>query len=285
MISRNIFAARLTAAVLGLLWVLTAASPLRAETAGTALELEIALSNGENFSFAGHRGQTVLLSFFASWCHNCKEEAPIVNGLYKELGAKVSVIGIDTEASSVADAAATAKSFGYAYPVSIDPGETLKQRFGIGKKLPATVLIDESGNAVRTVYGMTPAVLSEIREKIAESRQRMRDLARRIGSMPLAAVRPGTVEASSKSPRAAEVAGMIQAELAGKCEGREKAPFTASGTVSTLGSSASASVRLADSSGRVWFEDALPVKTDASVVTGQLKTRLEQIRRAGTDAK
>ncbi len=51
---------------------------------------------GPTLSFASFRGKAVYLNFFATWCPPCNEEAPSIDALAREYGARgVQIVGID----------------------------------------------------------------------------------------------------------------------------------------------------------------------------------------------
>ena len=51
--------------------------------------------DGKPFSLKSLRGRYVVLDFWASWCPDCRKEAPVINALYKKFGAKgVQFVGV-----------------------------------------------------------------------------------------------------------------------------------------------------------------------------------------------
>jgi cytochrome c biogenesis protein CcmG/thiol:disulfide interchange protein DsbE len=90
------------------------------------------------------RGHPVVLNFWASWCEPCREEAPLLEGLARDYGARgLVVVGVDTQ-----DLEAPAKSFLKRYSVTYlnlrDPDGNAGRTFGT-TGVPETFFIDAAG--------------------------------------------------------------------------------------------------------------------------------------------
>jgi len=97
------------------------------------------------------RGKPVLLTFFATWCEPCKAEIPLLTELARSHGDRVQIVCIVTDTENKEKARAIADALAVPYPMLMDDGEKIKQRYGVSV-LPASFLIDSSG-LVRSVYG------------------------------------------------------------------------------------------------------------------------------------
>src|SRR5437867_6698314 len=54
------------------------------------------LSGRGSISLAEYGGDVIVLNFWASWCHPCREEAPMLEQLWKQYrGRSVQFVGID----------------------------------------------------------------------------------------------------------------------------------------------------------------------------------------------
>ena len=99
-------------------------------------------------SLASLRGKTVVLNFFASWCHPCKREAPDLESVWRRYRAKgVVVLGVDS-----GDQRSAARSFlsahGVTYPIAFDPGQKLALGSYALPGLPVTYVINRAGRIV-----------------------------------------------------------------------------------------------------------------------------------------
>jgi peroxiredoxin len=82
----------------------------------------------------------VLLSFWATWCSNCKSEVPLLNELQENSAASgVQVVGIAVEAEQEM-VAAFQRRFGIKYPVLLDTDGAVSKRYGV-ITFPTTVLV------------------------------------------------------------------------------------------------------------------------------------------------
>lgn len=88
-------------------------------------------------------GKPLWLTFFATWCPPCNEEAPLVDTVSKQYASRgLQVVGVD-----LAENAAKAKQFvddhHLSYPAVVDAG-ALQSAYNING-MPVNVFIDKSG--------------------------------------------------------------------------------------------------------------------------------------------
>lgn len=121
--------------------------------------------DGKQVQLSKHRGQLVLLNFWASWCEPCREEMPAFSKWQRELGARgLQVIGV-----SMDDDADEVKRFLAAYPVAypIVMGDAkFAEHFGGVLGLPLSYLIDAQGRVVARYQGEVdlPKLEAKVRE-------------------------------------------------------------------------------------------------------------------------
>jgi len=97
-------------------------------------------------------GKILVLNVWASWCGPCRQEAPLLEGLwhrYRPLG--VRFLGVD-HMDGRAAGMAFQRQFAITYPSVFDPGGTLARRYGaVG--IPTTLVIDRTGAIVYRFLG------------------------------------------------------------------------------------------------------------------------------------
>jgi cytochrome c biogenesis protein CcmG/thiol:disulfide interchange protein DsbE len=113
------------------------------------------------------RGKVVVLNFWASWCIPCKEEARVVEQIWRRFRHRgVVVLGVDT-ADATEDARGFMRRFGLTYPIVRSKGKDLWGPYGLSG-VPETRLIDRQGKYVgKQFYGPVTARALEDRIHLA----------------------------------------------------------------------------------------------------------------------
>jgi cytochrome c biogenesis protein CcmG, thiol:disulfide interchange protein DsbE len=99
------------------------------------------------------RGKPLVLTFFASWCHPCEQEMPLLEAAHREDQDEFGVLAVSYE-----DLRADSRSFvdrlGVTYPIALDPDGVVKRSYGI-TGIPQTFFVDADGVLRDRVYGIT----------------------------------------------------------------------------------------------------------------------------------
>lgn len=104
------------------------------------------LLNGETFQLSKHRGEVVLLNFWATWCAPCRVETPELNSLYQKYkGKKVEFLGISVDKQGRSVVVPFVKKYHVSYLITIDDGHILK-KYGAVMGYPTTYIIGPKGN-------------------------------------------------------------------------------------------------------------------------------------------
>ena len=120
---------------------------------GTLLEnVKAELADGSVFDLAEHRGEVVVLTFWASWCGPCRREAPILSRLHAQ-GITVIGLGVEEE-HSIERLAKDAIAIGARYTVG-RPQSGVLERMKISA-IPTTYVIDKTGAVVLGRTGLVP---------------------------------------------------------------------------------------------------------------------------------
>lgn len=122
--------------------------------------------DGKRVSLSEHKGQVILLNFWASWCHACRSEMSSLNDLYKSLkdsGLEVFAVSVDSSEESLRSFVSGKK---FSFPILFDKGgDTYFEQFGV-IGLPVTFVIDRQGVLVDKIIGSTDWDSPEIRKRI-----------------------------------------------------------------------------------------------------------------------
>ena len=102
--------------------------------------------DGDSVSLARERGKVVLLNVWATWCHPCRAEIPVLQQLHERYKAKgLTIVGVSVDTDGTDETVRRfMHDFEMTFPVWRDPDERISALFHtIG--VPATFLIDQQG--------------------------------------------------------------------------------------------------------------------------------------------
>jgi peroxiredoxin len=118
-----------------------------------APELALEDSSGSPVRLNDYRGKIVVLDFWATWCHGCKEEIPWFSEFHRKYGDKgVSVVGVSLDEDGWKVVKPFIKAMAVPYRIVLGNDSTAKQ-YGIGN-MPDTFLIDRDGRIAATYVGL-----------------------------------------------------------------------------------------------------------------------------------
>jgi cytochrome c biogenesis protein CcmG/thiol:disulfide interchange protein DsbE len=106
---------------------------------------------GGHWRLSDHRGQVVLINFWATWCPPCREETPGLVHLAQQMPSKdVAVVGISMDDHN-APIAGFMKAYRIPYRILLpQPNSPL---LGSVDSLPTSLLIDRNGRVARSYVG------------------------------------------------------------------------------------------------------------------------------------
>lgn len=115
----------------------------------------------------GGKGRIIVVDFFASWCHSCKEELPLVNTLAGHLNpAQVRLVGVNVD-NKPEKGAEFVRELGVKFDVIYDPQKKIVGKFGpIG--MPAIYYINAEGVVVKRRIGALNNIDRIILQDLAE---------------------------------------------------------------------------------------------------------------------
>lgn len=113
--------------------------------------------DGNPLSLADFRGDVVVVNVWGSWCVPCREEAPMLSALSRELaGRGVSFVGIDVR-DNVTAAKAFESRYGITYPSFDDPQARAVLAFQGTvpvQAVPSTIVLDRQGRVAARIIGL-----------------------------------------------------------------------------------------------------------------------------------
>jgi cytochrome c biogenesis protein CcmG/thiol:disulfide interchange protein DsbE len=115
-------------------------------------------------SLADHRGEWVLVNFWASWCIPCRDEAPALEEFQQQhRGQNFTVLGIDTRDLS-GDGRQFAAKYELSYPQLHDGDGAMAHEYGT-TGVPENFLVNPRGKVAWTTPG--PVDEAMLRDEVA----------------------------------------------------------------------------------------------------------------------
>jgi cytochrome c biogenesis protein CcmG/thiol:disulfide interchange protein DsbE len=140
----------LASVAVAVLWLNSITNSSKIKVGHELGEVQVELSDGTRFRLAEHRGEVVVLSFWATWCVPCRHEAPVLSRLHR---AGVTVLGLAIDALPLATVGDKARAMGIDYPVG-KGAEGLTERLGV-HMVPTICVVGRDGKVSMVQSGMT----------------------------------------------------------------------------------------------------------------------------------
>jgi cytochrome c biogenesis protein CcmG, thiol:disulfide interchange protein DsbE len=119
---------------------------------------------GGDVTLAAVRGHPVLVTFWASWCEPCEQEAPALERFSRSLHGRATLVGVNWSDTSPSAARSFIRRYGWTFPNLRDPDESAGHDYGV-TGLPTTFVLDGSGRVRRTLRG--PQTQQSLRQALA----------------------------------------------------------------------------------------------------------------------
>jgi peroxiredoxin len=116
-------------------------------------DVEVRDLSGNAWRLSARRGNVVLVNFWASWCKECREEMPSLQGLYDRLKTNPDfemVLIIYNE--DPGESAEFMDENNYTMPIYVDPGGTAARSFGL-TGVPETYIVAKDGILRKKIIG------------------------------------------------------------------------------------------------------------------------------------
>jgi|SRR5215467_7793369 len=134
-----------------------------------ARELALEDSDGKRANLKEYRGTVVVLDFWATWCHGCKEEIPWFAEFQRKYGEQgLHVVGVSLDEDGWKVVKPFIKAMSVPYRIVLGNQSTVKA-YAI-EQMPDTFLIDRKGRVAATYVGMVDrnGIEKNIRQLLAQ---------------------------------------------------------------------------------------------------------------------
>jgi thiol-disulfide isomerase/thioredoxin len=110
---------------------------------------------GGVWSLAEHRGQVVLLNYWATWCEPCRDEIPGLSKLARDNPQRLAIVGVSLDSGPNLQASLQqfVKLYRMPYPIAF-PNTLIDRSMG-DTGIPITVLVDKQGRIAKIYSGAT----------------------------------------------------------------------------------------------------------------------------------
>lgn len=134
---------------------------------GVAPDFTLKSRNGENVKLSEHRGDVVMINFWASWCAPCRQEMPLLEDMYKKYGDLGFVLlGVNVEEDS-SKAMELLRDIPVSFPILYDNKNEVTKLYKV-VAMPSTVMVDRDGNMRYLHRGYLPGYEAEYIKQIKE---------------------------------------------------------------------------------------------------------------------
>jgi cytochrome c biogenesis protein CcmG/thiol:disulfide interchange protein DsbE len=118
-----------------------------------APDIELLSLTGDDFSLRAHRGEVVLLNFWATWCGPCVAEIPELERVHRDYaGRGLTVVGVSIDDDGFESVRPFLAERNVTYKIVHDPGDA-QSALGELLAVPTTVLIDRRSRIREIIVG------------------------------------------------------------------------------------------------------------------------------------
>ena len=131
------------------------ATPEKARIGSLAPDFTLPGLDGKPVTLSALRGRAVVLTFFASWCHPCEQDMPVLERAQHDDGDRVAVVGVNFQ-DFPDDTRAFVHRLGVTFPALVEDStdNPVAARYDV-HAMPDTLFIDAHGVVRDRLFGQT----------------------------------------------------------------------------------------------------------------------------------
>lgn len=139
-------------------FVLAAGLMAGSAVGGEPIEVELPSLDGETVRLSDHRGDWVVLNYWATWCAPCRKEIPDLSQMH-DAHADITVLGLAFEDTDPEDFVHFLEQYPASYPILLVDTFNPPESLGAPRALPTTFLVNREGAIVKTWLGHITSTL------------------------------------------------------------------------------------------------------------------------------
>ena len=132
-----------------------------------AQAFSLAARDGSKISLSQYAGQVVMINFWASWCGPCRQEMPLLEGLYQRyesLGFALLGVNVDEDPTQALDYLDEVE---VSFPVLLDTQNSVSKAYDV-IAMPSTILVGRDGTLRYIHHGYQPGYENDYQNQIRE---------------------------------------------------------------------------------------------------------------------
>lgn len=134
---------------------------------GEAPNFTLKSLRGDNIKLSEHRGEVVMLNFWATWCDKCKQGFPVLNNLYLKYRDKgFTLLSINNE-EDLKKVRKWLRGKNVAHPILLDPSHAVSDKYEVSD-MPSTYILDRDGHLRYVTNGFEPGFEDEVLKQVRE---------------------------------------------------------------------------------------------------------------------
>ena len=148
-------------------WIVFVASANAELVKGEAPNFTLKSQRGDNLKLSEHRGEVIMLNFWATWCDACRQGMPALNELYqlyRNEGFTLFSINVEEDLRKVKKELSKMQ---VTFPVLFDVTHEVSKKYEVDD-IPSTYIIDRDGNLRYIHRGLPPGYRDLFQKQVRE---------------------------------------------------------------------------------------------------------------------
>lgn len=134
---------------------------------GEAPNFTLKSQRGDNLKLSEHRGEVIMLNFWATWCDACRQAMPTLNELYqlyRNEGFTLFSVNVEEDLRKVKKELTKMQ---VTFPVLFDVTHEVSKKYEVDD-IPSTYIIDRDGNLRYIHRGLPPGYRDLFQKQVRE---------------------------------------------------------------------------------------------------------------------